>query len=96
MRSAGIAELKASLSGYLAAVKSGEEVVITERGHPIARIVPIPPHRTASHPIEELVRAGVLNRHRKTMERDFLRRSKPQDSRGAVLQALLRERREAR
>lgn len=35
------AELKASLGEYLARVKAGEEVVVTEDGHPVARIVPV-------------------------------------------------------
>lgn len=36
---AGVREIKDKLSRYLAFVKAGEEVVITERGRPIARIV---------------------------------------------------------
>jgi len=39
-RVAAIAELKARLSEYLKIVKSGTEVVVTERGNPIARIIP--------------------------------------------------------
>ena len=35
----GIRELKDRLSGYLRSVKEGEEVIITERGRAIARIV---------------------------------------------------------
>ena len=33
-------ELKSSLSRYLSRVRAGETVVITQRGEPIARIVP--------------------------------------------------------
>ncbi len=40
-RVAKVSELKAGLSGYLAQVKRGEEVVVTERGEAIARIVPV-------------------------------------------------------
>ncbi|PYN64673.1 MAG: type II toxin-antitoxin system prevent-host-death family antitoxin, partial [Candidatus Rokuibacteriota bacterium] len=40
MTSAAVAKLKASLSEYLARVKAGEEVIVTERGKPIAKIVP--------------------------------------------------------
>ncbi|HSW48945.1 MAG TPA: type II toxin-antitoxin system prevent-host-death family antitoxin, partial [Bryobacteraceae bacterium] len=43
MKRAAVAELKASLSRYLAGVKTGEEVLITERGKPIAKIVPVRP-----------------------------------------------------
>lgn len=39
MITVGIKEAKNKLSSYLAHVKAGEEVVITERGKPIARIV---------------------------------------------------------
>jgi len=39
MISAGIKEVKNNLSQLLAQVKAGEEILITERGRPIARIV---------------------------------------------------------
>jgi len=38
---AEIRELKAQLSAYLRQVKAGGTVIITERGKPIGRIVPI-------------------------------------------------------
>jgi prevent-host-death family protein len=38
----GIRELKAHLSAYLDRVQGGEEVIVTERGKPIARIEPLP------------------------------------------------------
>ena len=39
MITVGIKEIRNNLSRYLARVKSGEEVQITERGKPIARII---------------------------------------------------------
>jgi prevent-host-death family protein len=39
MKSVSVAELKSKLSYYLAAVKSGKEIVVTSHRHPIARIV---------------------------------------------------------
>jgi prevent-host-death family protein len=39
MRSVGLAEAKAKLSALLDAVEAGEEVVITRRGQPVARVV---------------------------------------------------------
>lgn len=36
----GVRELKNSLSAYLDRVKAGESVVVTERGTPVARLVP--------------------------------------------------------
>ena len=35
-----VSQLKMSLSAYLCQVKAGEEVVITEHGRPIARLLP--------------------------------------------------------
>ena len=39
MISAGIKELKNNLSRYLSIVKKGEDVLITERGRTVARII---------------------------------------------------------
>ncbi|MDP9343842.1 MAG: type II toxin-antitoxin system prevent-host-death family antitoxin [Actinomycetota bacterium] len=36
----GVRELKNSLSRYLKRVKEGETIVVTERGRPVARILP--------------------------------------------------------
>lgn len=41
MRKVKIAELKDQLSKYLRAVERGEEVLVTDRDRPIARIVPV-------------------------------------------------------
>lgn len=45
---AKVSELKARLSGYLAQVKRGEEVLVTERGKAIAKIVPVHRERPAN------------------------------------------------
>lgn len=37
MRSAAISRLKASLSEYIDVVKAGEELLVTDRGKPVAR-----------------------------------------------------------
>lgn len=39
MIQAGIKEIKNNLSALLAKVKAGEEIVITDRGKPVARII---------------------------------------------------------
>lgn len=54
----GIRELKSKLSYYLAQVKQGEQVEITERGVPIAVIMPSG-HREREA-MQELVRRGVV------------------------------------
>ncbi len=39
----GVRELKQHLSQYLRRVRDGEIVIVTDRGAPVARIVPTPP-----------------------------------------------------
>ncbi len=58
METAGVAKLKAGLSHYLRSVKRGEEVLVTERGKPVARIVPIAPDENER--FAELVRQGIM------------------------------------
>lgn len=51
----GIRELRDQLSRYLSRVRdSGEEIVVTDHGHPIAYIVP----RPRSDRLEELIAQG--------------------------------------
>jgi prevent-host-death family protein len=40
MRTAGVREARQTLSALLDEVKKGREVVITERGRPVAKLVP--------------------------------------------------------
>jgi prevent-host-death family protein len=37
----GVRELKAKLSEYLGRAAAGEELVVTDRGRPVARLVPL-------------------------------------------------------
>lgn len=65
MKAAKVSELKAGLSKYLARVKRGEQVVITERGKPVAKLVPLPPRPEGMADTEwarllDLERRGVL------------------------------------
>ena len=39
--SVGVRELRQNLSRYLDAVKAGEDLVVTEHGRPVARLVPV-------------------------------------------------------
>ena len=43
MRTAGVREARQNLSALLDEVKKGREILITEHGRPVARLVP--PHR---------------------------------------------------
>ena len=97
MTSIGIAKLRASLSECLARVKAGEEVLITERGQPIARVVPLVGAASWGPRIARLVSKGRLRLPEDPMDvESFLARPLPEDPHGAVLAALLAEREEGR
>jgi prevent-host-death family protein len=57
---ANVAQLKARLSEYVRQVKSGAEIVITERGVPVARLVPLDPDERRASREQRLIRSGVL------------------------------------
>lgn len=52
----GVTELRANLSDWLQRVREGEELTITDRGMPVARLVPV----DSSDLIERLTQQGVL------------------------------------
>jgi len=52
----GIRELRADLSRWIARVREGEEIVVTDRGRAVARVLPVDGER----PIDRLVRQGVV------------------------------------
>lgn len=93
-KSAAVARLKAALSEYLARVKAGEEVIVTERGRPIAKIVPL--SHDAAIELAELARAGLIRLGSGRLPPGFWRLPRPGPTRGAGVKALLDERRDAR
>ncbi len=97
MEAAGIGELKARLSAYLARVRAGEEVLVTDRGRPVARLVPVlSSDGEMDSELGELARAGVVRIGSGTLPSDFWDRERPEDRDGAVRAALLDERRAGR
>lgn len=62
MKSIGIRQAKTTFSRLLRAVRRGEEIVITDRGNPIAKIVPIAgDEETNDRWIERMVAEGKLS-----------------------------------
>jgi prevent-host-death family protein len=55
--SVGVRELKNHLSRYLELVRGGEDVVVTDRGSPIARLSPID---TPTDRLADLIAAGLV------------------------------------
>ena len=97
MRSATVSKLKATLSAHLARVKAGEEVIVTERRKPIAKIVPISRNQAVvpAH-LLELARAGLVRLGSGKLPKGFWKMPRPADPAGAVLRALLEERESGR
>jgi prevent-host-death family protein len=57
---ASIAQVKARLSDYLRRVKRGDDVIITERGAPIARLTALEVTERRATRRERLARLGVV------------------------------------
>ena len=53
----GVRELRQNLSVYLDRVKSGEALQVTEHGHPVAVLAPLP---EPADPVARLLAAGRL------------------------------------
>ncbi|MGH2361251.1 MAG: type II toxin-antitoxin system Phd/YefM family antitoxin [bacterium] len=96
MKTAPIAILKAKLSEYLDAVKAGEEIIVTERGQPVARISPIAASQIWDARLEHLIASGAARPPLAPLPQDFWTRPRPADPEGRALDALMEERRTGR
>jgi prevent-host-death family protein len=57
MKTIGVRELRQNASRYLKLVEAGESVEVTDRGRPVARLVPVPTSR-----FDQLVAEGRIRR----------------------------------
>jgi prevent-host-death family protein len=96
MRTASVSETKAKLSALLELVRAGETVTITDRGRPVARLVPAVGGEAGDDEarLERLERQGIIRRG-KGGRADILL-TPPPNAGGSVLELLLEERREGR
>jgi prevent-host-death family protein len=46
MKTAGVRQARQDLTSLLNDVRNGREVTITDRGHPVARLVPVKPRQS--------------------------------------------------
>ena len=92
MKKASITILKAQLSRYLDVVKAGEEVIVTERGRPVARLVPIDRADLPTGRVAQLVREGRMRSPSKDEPMPGEGDSRPRDPDGRSLDILLEER----
>ena len=73
MTTATVSKLKASLSEYLRRVKAGEEVVVSERGRPIAKLVPVTGRDVLSDHLKEMVKQGLVRVGSRKLSRTLAR-----------------------
>ncbi|HEX9729532.1 MAG TPA: type II toxin-antitoxin system prevent-host-death family antitoxin [Gemmatimonadales bacterium] len=92
MKRTSISDLKARLSAYLDIVRRGGEVLVTDRGRPIARIAPIEGDPRTGSRRDLLVRSGQLKPPARRLPRDFWTRVRPPDPAGRSVAVLLEER----
>jgi antitoxin (DNA-binding transcriptional repressor) of toxin-antitoxin stability system len=96
MQTATVVRLKSELSRYLRLVKGGDEVVVTERGIAVARLVPIHKGSGDLENLRDLERQGLIRLGSGRLPRDFWKLPRARDPRSAVLKALLEERESGR
>lgn len=97
MKRAAVSTLKATLSACLAKVKAGDEVLVVERGKPIAKLVPLPKdgHERDAH-LRDLARAGLVRLGIGKLPAGFWKLPRPKDRKSRGLKALLADRSEGR
>jgi prevent-host-death family protein len=96
MKTAAVSEIKARLSKYLTRVKAGEEVLITDRGTPVARLSPISRSRTMKDVMTSMEKRGLIRLGSGKLPKDFWKIPKPEDPEGLILRALLEDRERGR
>jgi prevent-host-death family protein len=57
MRAIGVRELRQHASRYLRAVEQGETIEVTDRGRPVALLIPMP----SARPLDRLASTGRLD-----------------------------------
>lgn len=81
----GVRELRDNLSRYLDRVREGEELVVTDRGHAIARVLPIGAERA----LDRLIAEGLVTPARRPKESA----GKPLKTKGTVSDLIAEQRR---
>jgi prevent-host-death family protein len=83
MRTIGVRELRQHASRYLEQVAAGESIEITDRGHPVARLIPI-----TSDPWEGLISVGEVVKAVRPMSIDDIEPGSYPHSASAALERL--------
>jgi prevent-host-death family protein len=96
MRHVEIAELRARLSDLLVQVQQGEEIVVTDHGHPVVRLVPAVRNGwdLPDSQLLDLQRRGLIRIGAGTLPDEIWEIERPADPHGLVAAALEEERAE--
>lgn len=81
MRTVGSRELKNRLGAYLKLVGKGETLIVTDRGKPVARIVPADAAQVESKTLDQVLKEMEAKGHLRLGTRPF-RRFKPVRTKG--------------
>jgi prevent-host-death family protein len=85
----GVRRLRTELSHWIEQARRGTEVTITERGAPVARLMPL----DGESPLERMIRDGLVTLPR-TAKRARLERPAVRPKGGTVAEILERQRRD--
>lgn len=96
MKRAAVSTLKATLSACLAKVKAGGEVLVIERGKPIAKLVPLSKVNRENDTLRDLARAGLIRVGTGKLPTKFWKLPRPKDPKSRGLKALLADRSKGR
>ncbi|UVO11120.1 type II toxin-antitoxin system prevent-host-death family antitoxin [Mycobacterium sp. SVM_VP21] len=83
-----VSTLRAELADWIERVRAGEEVVVTDRGTPVVRLVPV----DTAPLLEQLTRQGILSRPR-AASRPSASRAPRVHARGSVSDLVTEQRR---
>jgi prevent-host-death family protein len=92
MKTVAISKLKAHLSDFLNQVKAGSEVLITDRGKPVGRLVPLSRAQTPRDSLARMEKQALIKLGSGKLPKDFWKMPRAKDPQGLVLRALLEER----
>lgn len=96
MQTTTVSRLKMSISACLRQVKAGEELLITEHGRPVARLLPVADMASLPEHLAEMEKKGLLKRAGKSLPEDFWSLPRPADPKATVRRAVSTERDEGR
>lgn len=90
MKTVGSRELKNRLGRYLGLVGRGETIVVTDRGKPVARLVPPEPRPEPTYSVDDLLKRLEAEGHLRRGTRPF-KRFKPIRVKGKPLSQMILE-----